>query len=133
MQGLFKKTESLIVKDINTKLAMFNDGLLLAGVCVLIKLYTKGENEKVWFEVECTESKIHLRMTLKKFCTTHSDEERNKYLLKKRGKSTSTKKSLCKKKGDHTNFLVKCLKENISDSKRFWETVKTVRRKSFTV
>lgn len=76
MQSLFREAENLIVKDINTALTMFSDGLWLAGECVKKTIYTGRERKKVWFDAECRESRKHLRKTLKKFCTSQCDEER---------------------------------------------------------
>lgn len=42
------------------------------------------ERKQVWFNAECREIRKLQHKALKKFCTSHSDEERNKYLQKKK-------------------------------------------------
>lgn len=79
MQSSFKEAENIFVKDINDARSMFSDSLQLADECV--KKIVHNEREREMYNIE---SRKLLRKTLKKFCTSQSDKDRNKYLQEKK-------------------------------------------------
>lgn len=89
VQSSFKEAENIFVKDKNHALSMFSDSLQLADECVKRIVHNQREREMYH-----TESRELLRKTLKKFCTSQSDKDRNKCLQEKK----TTKNCFIRKK-----------------------------------
>lgn len=116
---------TLIVTDINLALSKFNDCFWLAGDCMKTTHSVGNERLKVWFDLECKESRRQLRCNLRKFHKSNCDDDRQAYAEKRR----QYKELLRNKKHEHRDSIINKLNNCSKDPRKFWDTLRSVRRK----
>ena len=126
VQALLDEAESLIDCDINQALSKFNECFEYAGDCMKKTIFIGSEKRKIWFDLECRESRKNLRQRLRRFCKSNCDKDRLSYSQKRR----EYKELLRQKKKSHKNNILHSLQAHIKDPKKFWDTVRSVRPKS---
>ena len=126
VQALLDEAESLIDCDINQALSKFNECFEYAGDCMKKTIFIGSEKRKIWFDLECRESRKNLRQRLRRFCKSNCDKDRLSYSQKRR----EYKELLRQKKRSHKNNILHSLQAYIKDPKKFWDTVRSVRPKS---
>ena len=82
-------------------------------------IFTGHEKRKVWFDLECKESRKILRQHLRKFCKSVT-KIRLSYSQKKEGNI---------KKQSHKRNILHSLQTHIKDPKKVWNTIRLVRNK----
>jgi hypothetical protein len=117
---------NLVATDINQALSEFNECLTLAGDSMKVTFTTGKEKLKIWFDLECKESRRTLRKQLRKLHSTHGDEDRASYAEKRR----QYKDLLRNKKRLHKAKILDDLEKCFKDPKKFWDTLRSYRRKS---
>jgi hypothetical protein len=125
-QNVLEEAEALMGTDINLALSKFNECLLYSGESMRKTIYVRKEKLRVWFNLECKESRKMLRQQLRKFIKTNVVEDRLSYTQKRR----EYKELLKKKKKEYKENLLFTLQSNINDPKKFWDTIRSVRPKS---
>jgi len=122
----FEEAMSLVHIDIDLALERFNEGLKSAGACMTRKIKVGSHQQsRLWFDLECRESRKALRGKLDKFHKSHTDADRALYVQKRR----EYKELLRQKKLEKKESTVNALKENISNQKAFWSTMKKIQQK----
>jgi exonuclease III len=119
------KASDLINTDINLALSEFNDCLSSAGECMKVTHSVGSEKLKVWFDLECKQSRQQLRRSLRRFHTSNCVEDRHEYAEKRR----QYKELLRNKKRTHKEKILGDLNNYANDPRKFWETLRSVRRK----
>lgn len=79
-----QEATSFIDTDIDQALSIFNECFMLAGKCMKVTYAVGAEKLKVWFDLECKESRRALRNHLRMFHGSHCDEDREMYAEKRR-------------------------------------------------
>jgi hypothetical protein len=113
----------LIDVDINLALSKFNECYLSAGDCMLKTVHVGLVRRRVWFDLECKQSRFILRQHLRKFHRLNKEEDRLLYMQKRR----EYKELLRNKKCDYKKNFLADLQNNLNDSKKFWEALRSVR------
>jgi len=116
----------LVDIDINQALSKFNECLVYAGECMKRTVYFGTEKRKVWFDLECRQSRQVLRRHLHTFIKRNTDTDRHTYMQKRR----EYKELLKQKKKFHREKIKISLQCNIKNPKQFWDTVRSVRPRS---
>ena len=113
--------------DVNLALSEFNTCFEYAGEIMKKKINVGKPVSKIWFDLECKQSRTVLRKHLRKYRKTHDVEDRFLYAQKRR----EYKELLKQKKQSYKESIVDKLNMNINDPKLFWNTLRSVRpRKS---
>lgn len=115
----------LVDTDVNSALSAFNDCLLFAGECMKTTHSVGTEKLKIWFDLECRQSRKQLRKHLRKSHKSNSDKDRHSYADKRR----KYKELLRIKKRLHKENIIDNLKNCSKDPRKFWDILRSVRRK----
>ena len=116
--ALMNEATSLMNCDINQALSKFNECFEHAGECMNKKIFGGYEKRKVWFDLECRESRKILRQHLRKCCKSNCDKDRLRYLQRRR----EYKELLRDKKQSHKSNILQSLQTHIKDPKKFWNS-----------
>ena len=123
---IIDEASGLIEHDFNFALTQFNKCFELAGECMLKTVHVGTEIRRVWFDLECRQSRFVLRQHLRKFNRSTGYEDKLSYIQKRREYKDLLKK---KKQNFKDNFL-ETLHLNLNNAKKFWDSIRTVRPRS---
>jgi hypothetical protein len=126
VSGIIDEALRLIDIDIDAALFKFNESFIFAGKSMLKTVHVGSEKRRVWFDLECKESRFVLRQQLRKFNRLNKDDDRLAYVQKRR----EYKELLRQKKQTYKENLLVSLQTNLNDSKKFWESIRSVRPRS---
>lgn len=116
----FETSLSLLDTDVDTALDKFNEGLLSAGECMKKVSYVTNNYKQPWYCKECVVLKKALRVSLRKFQRSGSEEDRKEYV----GKRKEYKNFTRERKRGHKEKILGTLNDCKGDSRAFWKTVK---------
>jgi hypothetical protein len=114
-----------IDQDMNSALSKFNKCLFFSGQDMKKTISFGGEKRKVWFDLECRESRKVLRKYLNRFKKTNMDEDRLGYMQKRR----EYKSLLLDKKRTYKVNVIESLQNYGNNPRQFWESIRAVRPK----
>ena len=118
-----KDAKSFIELDINVALGTFNECLIEAGCAMKKTVIVGSEKRRVWFDLECKQSRKLLRQNLRRFNRSNNDADRLAYTQKRR----EYKELLRKKKKTHKENLLTRLQQNRNNPKEFWDCIRSTR------
>jgi len=118
-----KEAMNLVDVDIDLSLLKFNEGLIKAGDCMMKTIFFGNEKRRVWFDLECRQSRKVLRRHLHTFTRHNTDTDRQSYIQKRR----EYKELLRQKKKSHKENIILTIQNSLNNPRQFWDTVRSVR------
>ena len=97
-----------------------------AAACMVKTVGHKKKRATDWFDQECARMKKLVKRQLCKFRRTNNREDREKYVNDRR----EYKRLLMKKKTEFDEERLRQLKQNFNNPSKFWETIRSINRKS---
>lgn len=106
----------------------FSKALCSAAACMIRTVGKKKDKKQAWFDLECLQQKRLVRRLLQAFQRSklNSLDKRRAYVEERR----KYKNMLQQKKNDYDQARLAQLKMSIKDPKAFWQTVRSINRKS---
>eukprot|EP00745_Piridium_sociabile_P015926 TRINITY_DN2374_c0_g1_i12.p1 TRINITY_DN2374_c0_g1~~TRINITY_DN2374_c0_g1_i12.p1 ORF type:complete len:1135 (+),score=79.90 TRINITY_DN2374_c0_g1_i12:1880-5284(+) len=124
--AVIDEASHLIEFDINLALDKLNECFKSAGECMMNTISIGTEKRRVWFDLECKQSRTVLRQHLRKVNRLSNEEVRLSYTSKRR----EYKNLLKQKRQTYKDNFLQELQTNLNDSKKFWDTIRSVRPRS---
>ena len=121
---ILKAAKDCIASNCDLAIELLTQALQSSASHMLVKppKQVKNRSRNFWFDDECRQLKAKQLSLLRKFRRSNNADDFDRYRLTK-----VLYKSLCKQKKDlHKQKLKFQMEENISNSKKFWGTVKSV-------
>ena len=126
-----QEASQALLTNINTSIDIFIKGLHNAAASMIKTVGNKKERKTEWFDKECAQKKRTVKRYLRLFQRSKKQnlDYRNKYVDERK----QYKQLLMLKKKDYDESRIKKLKQSASDPRTFWNTIRTVNRKSVLV
>ena len=124
---LYNKAMQLISVDLDKALDVFTDFLRCVSKCMMkISRSSKQSNKVSWFDQECKDKKFETRRLLRHYRKSRNEEDRQTYCLNRKEYKHLLKFKREQFKRKQVDSLIYASKDNI----RFWNTVRSLLRKS---
>ena len=108
---------------------MSNSAVKLAGDCIKRTVTSGNISGKPWFNLECTKIRRVVRKALRKLNAVKSGSNSNGFRINYTEERREYKQLLKEKRAVHKENIIKTLGENAKDARKFWSTIKSIRKK----